>query len=384
MSLLNFNDINIQQKNNQEIFQSFSKNEQFVSNQKIKKNNNIFTNDFSFKKQLFPSLVKNNQLNSNNNLLNNENIDISNFNTIQNENDNIYSKDNNILFSGHFNNNINNNNFINNIQIQPFSSIKEENSFINNKNKNNNNNNKLYHKKIFSSLKTKINFNYKSKKHEKNLKSSEDLEIEKINKEKLELKKLKNLNELNNLKFREKSPINSLSKKNSFLNIKRESKIFKNNNFNNLSYLCSTIDDNNKSFLDDSEIDILTKKLNKITISNKFKKQNKFNNNNNKSLSLNESFTNNLSKNKLNPPILNNYISFRKAFDPNSNNNNKINDGKNNKNFISKNFEIKNKKINIVSFESIVNKSKQEKKLLDKEYLKKKKLYNMKIKKNKY
>ena len=384
MSLLNFNDINIQQKNNQEIFQSFSKNEQFVSNQKIKKNNNIFTNDFSFKKQLFPSLIKNNQLNSNNNLLNNENIDISNFNTIQNENDNIYSKDNNILFSGHFNNNINNNNnnFNNNIQIQPFLTIKEENSFVNDKNKNNNYKNKLYHKKIFSSIKTSINFNYKSKKHEKILKSSEELEIEKINKEKLELKKLKNLNELNNLKFREKSPINSLSKKNSFLNIKRESKIFNNNN---LSNLYSEIDGNNKSFLDDSEIDILTKKLNKITISNKNKKQNKINiNNNNKSLSLNESFSNISSKSKLNPPIINNYISFRKAFDPNSNNNNKINDGKNNKNFISKNFEIKNKKINIVSFESIVNKSKQEKKLLDKEYLKKKKLYNMKIKKNKY
>ena len=147
--------------------------------------------------------------------------------------------------------------------------------------------------------------------------------------------------------------------------------------------------DNNKSFLDDSEIDILTKKLNKITISNKNKKQNKFNNNNNKSLSLNESFSN---KNKPNPPIINNYISFRKAFDPNSNNNihqnvyniNNINDGKTFKNFISKNFEIKNKKINIVSFESIINKSKQEKKFLDKEYLKKKKIINMKMKKNKY
>ena len=150
MSLLNFNDINIQQKNNQEIFQSFSKNTQIISNQKTKNNNSIFNNEFSFKKQLFPSLIKN----TNNNLINNENIDISNFNTNQNEN--IYSKDNKILFSGHFNNNFNNN--LKNIQIEPFFSIKEENL---NKNKINNNNNKLYHKKIFSTIKT--NF----KKHEK-------------------------------------------------------------------------------------------------------------------------------------------------------------------------------------------------------------------------
>ncbi len=98
-------------------------------------------------------------------------------------------------------------------------------------------------------------------------------------------------------------------------------------------------------------------------------------------MSLNESFN---SKKKLNAPVINNYISFRKAFDPNNNkiqniyNINNINEGKIYKNFKTKNFEIKNKKINFVSFESIVNKSKQEKKLLDKENLKKKKLFNMK------
>ncbi len=40
------------------------------------------------------------------------------------------------------------------------------------------------------------------------------------------------------------------------MNIKRESKIFKNNNLSNLY----PTNDNNKSFLDDSEIDILTQK----------------------------------------------------------------------------------------------------------------------------
>ncbi len=105
---------------------------------------------------------------------------------------------------------------------------------------------------------------------------------------------------------------------------------------------------------------------------------------------MDESFIN-TSKNKIHPPTINNYISFRKAFAPNNNINqniyniNNINDGKITKNFISKNFEIKNKKIDIVSFESIINKSKQEKKMLDIEYVKKKKLYKMKIeKKNKY